>query len=74
MICVRGVEKYVLGHKCKALVHPQLNCITLEDGGDRGPLMSDEMLDFLETSGSRSDEEMTLSINAICGTDNSRCV
>jgi hypothetical protein len=29
---------------------------------------------FLETSGSRSDEEMTLSINAMCGTDNSRCV
>jgi hypothetical protein len=45
------------GRRCKDPVQPQLNCITVEDGG---PLLSEEMLDYLETSGYNPDDDMTL--------------
>lgn len=37
-------------------------------------MLSDEMLDFLETSGNRSDEVMTLSVHTLCGIENPKCV
>lgn len=62
------------GHKCKVPVQPQLNCISLEEGGDGGPLLSDELLDYLETNGGKSDDGMIVSLNAMSGTNNPRCV
>lgn len=59
-LCYRCGEKYMPGRRCKAPVQPQLNCITVEDGGDGGPLLSEEMLDYLETSGYNPDDDMTL--------------
>jgi hypothetical protein len=39
------------GHRCKVLAQPQLNCITIKEGGDGGQLLSDEMLDYLRLVG-----------------------
>jgi hypothetical protein len=73
-LCFKCGEKYMPGHKCKVPVQPLLNCISLEEGGDGGPLLSDELLDYLETNGDKSYDGMTVSLNAMSGTNNPRCV
>lgn len=73
-LCYKCGEKYMPGHKCKIAVAPQLNCIVLNKGGDGGPMLSDEVLNFLETGSGSTEEEMMLSVHAMSGTENSKCV
>lgn len=73
-LCYKCGEKFVLGHKCKVAVQPQLNAISVEEGGDGGPILDDEVLDFLETSVGQVEEDITMSLHALRGTENSRCI
>lgn len=73
-LCYRCGEKFVPGHKCKAPGQPQLNQIAMDDTGDGGPILEDEVLNYLETLESKADEEITVSIHAMDGTDNSNCI
>lgn len=73
-LCFKCREKYIPGHKCKTAGIPQLNCISVDEGGDGGPLLSDEVLDFLESSCGNIDDEMVVSLNALSGTEHSRCI
>jgi hypothetical protein len=64
----------VPGHKCKAPGQPQLNQIAMDDTGDGGPILEDEVLNYLETLESKANEEIIVSIHAMDGTDNSNCI
>jgi hypothetical protein len=46
----------------------------IEKGEDGGPILSYELLNFLESSSGKVDEEMTLCLNSLSGTENSKCV
>ena len=48
-LCFKCGEKFSPGHKCKQPASPTLNYIAVEDGGDGGILLSDEVLELLES-------------------------
>jgi hypothetical protein len=75
MGCFKCGEKFVPGHKCKIPIPPQLNVVVVaEEGQDGGQILQDEVLELLEACGYRNEEEMTISLNAMNGTDNSKCI
>jgi hypothetical protein len=71
-LCFKCGEKFIPGHKCKVVVQPQLN-IMVAEGQDGGQILQDEVLELLERVEHRNEEEMTLSLNAMNGTDTSKC-
>jgi hypothetical protein len=72
-LCYQCGEKYVPGHKCKTQGQPQLNYTAVEEGGDGGPILSDELLNFLDATSDRFEDEMVLSLNALSGAENPKC-
>jgi hypothetical protein len=72
-LCYKCGEKFMPGHKCKTAFQPQLNVIAIEEGGDGGPIL-DEVLDYLETGIHQDGDGVTLSLNAMRGTYNSKCI
>jgi hypothetical protein len=72
-LCFKCGEKFIPGHKCKVVVQPQLNVMVAE-GQDGGQILQDEVLELLERVEHRNEEEMTLSQNAMNGTDTSKCI
>lgn len=51
-----------------------MNYIAVEEGVDGGHILSDEVLNFLERSNGQNSEEMVLYMNALSGTEHSRCI
>lgn len=63
------------GHKCKQPANPELNFIAVEDGGDGSVILSDDLLDVLESPQNIfSPEDVLVSLNAITGAEKSKLI
>jgi hypothetical protein len=75
-LCFRCGDKYVPGHKCATTVIgvPPAQLSNIE-GADGGMVLSDAMLDLLETENTMdTDKECYMSLNAISGTQSNRAI
>jgi len=74
-LCFKCGEKFTPGHKCKQPTSPTLNYIAVEDGGDGGIMLSDEVLELLESPQSLyAPEDVFVSLNAISGADKPKLI
>lgn len=60
--------------KCKIPVQPQVNCIEVEESGDEAVIITDEMSNYVESSEPQYDDNITLPLHALNGTNNSGCI
>lgn len=77
-LCFKCEDKYTTTHRCSeqptSAAPPQVNAI-LCTSGDGGGILSDALLDVLESSPSfPSDDGAYLSLNAMCGTHQNRAL
>jgi hypothetical protein len=67
-------EKYAPGHSCKIAPTPQLNLLAVEDSTVEGGIILDDILNELDQSDPVGQESVYLSVNAIAGSEHSRCI
>lgn len=74
-LCFQCGEKFNPGHKCKLPASPELNFIAVEDGGDGGIILSEDILDVLESPAPvRSPDDVFVSLNAISRVEKQRLI
>jgi hypothetical protein len=73
-LCFKCGEKFSPGHQCKQTTQPQLSYIMVEEGDDGGEIISNEVVNLLETTEEVSAEKPHISLNAIAGSENFKCI
>jgi len=74
-LCFKCGEKFIPGHKCKQPASPTLNYIAVDEGVDGGIILSDEVLEQLESPQSiYAPDDVFVSLNAITGADKARLI